>query len=125
MLFRSRDANEHLLTIVQIETEAAVNCLEDMAAVPGVDMLYMGPGDLSTALGVPGQVEHPRVLAVAERLVEACRKHGKIAGSHFVGTSMLEKLHQRGMQFGGFGAAVRMLQFGIAEMADRAREVLK
>ncbi len=120
-----REANENLLTIVQIETQKAVDCLDELAAVPGVDMLYMGPGDLSIALGVPGQVEHPRILAVAERLVEACRTHGKIAGSHFVGTSMLEKLHQCGMQFGGFGAAVRMLQFGIGEMADRARAVLK
>ena len=118
------DANEQLLTIVQIETQEAVDRIDEIAAVPGVDVLYLGPGDLSVAIGIPGQVEDPRVIEVAERIVRACEQHGKIAGSHFVNASMLEKVHACGMQLGGFGAAVRMLQFGIEEMAQRARSVL-
>lgn len=119
-----QDANRELLTIVQIETREAVDQIDEIAAVPGVDMLYLGPGDLSVALGVPGQVEDSRVIEVAERIVAACKRHEKIAGSHFVSTEMLKKLDACGMQLGGFGAAVRMLQFGIGEMAQRARSVL-
>ena len=118
------NTNEQHLTIVQIETQEAVDRIDEIAAVPGVDALYLGPGDLSVALGIPGQVEDPRILEVAERIVAACKEHGKIAGSHFVSTSMLEKIRARGMQLGGFGAAVRMLQFGVEEMAQRARSVL-
>ena len=118
------DANEQLLTIVQIETQEAVDRIDEIAAVPGVDVLYLGPGDLSVALGIPGQVEDPRVVEVAEQIVRACEQHSKIAGSHFVNASMLKKIHACGMQLGGFGAAVRMLQFGIEEMAQRARSAL-
>ena len=118
------NTNEQHLTIVQIETQEAVDRIDEIAAVPGVDALYLGPGDLSVALGIPGQVEDPRILEVAERIVAACKEHGKIAGSHFVSTSMLEKIRACGMQLGGFGAAVRMLQFGVEEMAQRARSVL-
>jgi 4-hydroxy-2-oxoheptanedioate aldolase len=117
-------ANEQLLTIVQIETEAAVERLDEFSAAPGVDALYLGPGDLSVALGVPGQVDHPRVLDVAARIVAACRRHGKIAGSHFVNVEMLTELRRCGMQLGGFGAAVRMLQFGLGELGARARTQL-
>ena len=94
------NTNEQHLTIVQIETQEAVDRIDEIAAVPGVDALYLGPGDLSVALGIPGQVEDPRVLEVAERIVAACKEHGKIAGSHFVGTSMLEKIRACGMQLG-------------------------
>ena len=112
------------MTIVQIETEAAVERLDEFAAAPGVDALYLGPGYLSVALGVPGQVDHPRVLDVAARIVAACRRHGKIAGSHFVNVEMLTELRRCGMQLGGFGAAVRMLQFGLGELGARARTQL-
>ncbi len=120
-----QQVNEAMLTIVQIETLEAVEQVDEIAAMPGVDVLYLGPGDLSIALGVPGQVDHPLILEAAERIVAACRMHGKIAGSHFVSTSMLEKVYARGMQMGGFGAAVRMLQFGISGMGKQARAVLK
>ncbi|MFT5375309.1 MAG: 2-keto-3-deoxy-L-rhamnonate aldolase RhmA [Candidatus Latescibacterota bacterium] len=120
-----RAANEQLLTIVQIETEAAVERLDEFAATPGVDVLYLGPGDLSVALGVPGQVDHPRVMEVAERIVAVCRQHGKIAASHFVSVEMLGELRRRGIQLGAFGAAVRMLQYGIGELGSQARDLLK
>ncbi len=68
----------------------------------------------------PGQVGHPRVLEVVERIVAACRQHGKIAASHFVSVEMLAELRRCGMQLGGFGAEVRILQFGLGELGTRA-----
>jgi 2-keto-3-deoxy-L-rhamnonate aldolase RhmA len=48
--------------------------------VPGVDVVHIGSSDLSSDLGVPGQNTHPKVLAALERVVAACRKHGKVPG---------------------------------------------
>ena len=119
------EANGELLTIVQIETSAAVERVDEIAAVAGVDMLYMGPGDLSVALGVPGQVTHPQVLAAAAEIGKACQKHGKIAGSHFTHPEALPELHKRGVRFVGFGAVVRMVQQSVIDAGAAARQVLE
>ncbi len=72
--------NDNTLLIVMIESVAALACVEDIAAVPGVDVLHIGSSDLSSDLGVPGEQTHPKVKAAFERIVAACRKHGKIPG---------------------------------------------
>ena len=54
-----QNANSHLFTIVQIETHTAIDHLEEIATVDGVDVLFVGPLDLSVSLGVPDQFDHP------------------------------------------------------------------
>jgi 2-keto-3-deoxy-L-rhamnonate aldolase RhmA len=72
--------NAATLLIVMIENRGALDNVEAIAAVPGVDIVHMGSNDLATDLGVPGELTHPKVLAGVERLVAACRKHGKTPG---------------------------------------------
>ena len=72
--------NDNTLLILMIESVAALDCVEEIAAVPGVDVLHIGSSDLSSDLGVPGETTHPKVKAAFERIVAACRKHGKIPG---------------------------------------------
>jgi 2-keto-3-deoxy-L-rhamnonate aldolase RhmA len=79
-----RDANENVPVIVQIEHERAVANLEAIAAVRGVDGLFIGPYDLSGSMGLTGQFEHPRVRAALERFLSVCRGAGKAAGMHLV-----------------------------------------
>lgn len=68
------------LLILMIESRAALANVEAIAAVPGVDVIHVGTNDLSTDLGYPGELTHPEVLGAIERVVRACRAHGKIAG---------------------------------------------
>jgi len=78
---KARDElNENTLLIVMVETLAALENVEEIAAVPGVDVVHIGSSDLSSDLGVPGQNMHPKVLGALERVVAACRKHGKVPG---------------------------------------------
>ncbi len=78
---QSREAlNDNTLLIVMIESLAALENVDAIAAVPGVDIVHIGSSDLSSDLGVPGQNTHPKVLEALERVVAACRKHGKIPG---------------------------------------------
>lgn len=72
--------NDSTLLIVLIESLAGVENVQEIAAVPGVDVVHIGSSDLAADLGVPGQNMHPEVLAALRRVVAACRKHGKIAG---------------------------------------------
>ena len=118
------EANRNLLTIVQIETRAAAELVDEIAAVEGVDMLYVGPSDLSVALGHPGQLDHPEVLDVVDRVGRACREQGKLAGAHFSSPDDLEDLIGRGIQFLGFGSIERMLIVGVADRGQSARQAI-
>lgn len=71
-----RQANQQRWIAVQIETREAVDQLDQIAAVPGVDLLFVGPGDLACNLGVPGQPLHPDCIAALERVVAASHNSG-------------------------------------------------
>lgn len=72
------DANT--LITVMIETPKAVKNAEAIAAVPGIDCLLVGASDLSMELGIPGQTGHEKVQAAVDKVIAACKKHGKWPG---------------------------------------------
>jgi 2-keto-3-deoxy-L-rhamnonate aldolase RhmA len=76
-----RLANKQVGVIVQIETPQAVEQLEAIAAVPGVDALFIGPGDLSGAMGFVGQLTHPAVMDVMTQCVRRAKAVGKPIGT--------------------------------------------
>jgi 2-keto-3-deoxy-L-rhamnonate aldolase RhmA len=65
--------------VVQIEEPEVVPHIDEIAAMPGVDVLFVGPGDLSLGYGNPAQYDAPEVTAVVRAVAEACRRHGKHA----------------------------------------------
>jgi 2-keto-3-deoxy-L-rhamnonate aldolase RhmA len=79
-----KNANEDTLVIVQIEHIDAVNNIEEILSVKGIDGTFIGPYDLSMSLGIPGQLTHPSVIAAKEKVLKATLNHGLIAGIHFV-----------------------------------------
>ena len=78
------NANDDSLLIVQIEHKDAVENIEEILSVPGIDGTFIGPYDLSMSLGVPGQLDHPKVLRSQERVLDVTLSHGLVAGTHFV-----------------------------------------
>lgn len=75
-----RQANERTMVIAQIETERGLERVEEIAAVEGVDVLWVGQFDLSSFLGIPGRFDDPRFDAAMRRVAEVARRHGKAAG---------------------------------------------
>ncbi len=71
------EANRETLLIVMIETPQALANLDDIAAVAGVDMLFMGPGDLSLRLGSTSAITDAKILAAVKQMAAACAHHGK------------------------------------------------
>jgi 2-keto-3-deoxy-L-rhamnonate aldolase RhmA len=80
----ARTANDETAVILQVEHIKAIENLEGIAAVEGVDALFVGPYDLSGSLGAPGELEHPKVLAALERFRTICRERGMAMGLHLV-----------------------------------------
>jgi 4-hydroxy-2-oxoheptanedioate aldolase len=73
-------ANGEIAGIVQIESAQAVAEVDAIAAVPGVDALFVGPNDLSHSLGVPGDLDAPVFRDAVQRVLAAAREHGRAAG---------------------------------------------
>ncbi len=74
-----RASHERTMVIAQIETEHGLENVDAIAAVDGVDVLWVGHFDLSNFMGIPGRFDDPRFDAAMRRVVEACRRHGKAA----------------------------------------------
>lgn len=72
--------NDDIVGIVQIESPGALEAADEIASIDGVDVLFVGPADLSHSLGVPGQFANERYQSALRRVVDACRAHGKAAG---------------------------------------------
>lgn len=96
------EANRDVLVLIQIELEGAVAIAEKIAATEGVDGLYVGPGDLSVDLGVPGQWNAPVLQAAIKKVVKACHKHGKIVACHADRIEDMPKLREMGVQMFGY-----------------------
>ena len=75
-----QDANRETFLAVQIETPLALENVEAIAAVPGVDVLFLGPGDMSLRLGCSPSVNDPQMMEVQKKIAAAAKKHGKAWG---------------------------------------------
>lgn len=102
-------ANERAVGIVQIETTGAMEDLDAIAATPGADVLFVGPQDLSYALGVPRRFDEPVFQAALDRVVEACRAHGKVAGILTNDRAGAEAYLARGFGFIAIGSDATLL----------------
>lgn len=111
--------NEHLFVAVMLETPAALEQADAIAAVPGVDGVMIGTNDLAAELGLAGQFGHDRIERAYATLVAACRRHGKHAGMGGIYDHVLmEKYLRMGVRFllGGSDTAL-MLAAGKARTA--------
>src|SRR6185312_13940772 len=70
-------ANDEVFLALQVEDRECVECVDEIAALPGVDLLFVGPGDLSISYGVPFQFDHPLVLKAIDKVAEAAERAGK------------------------------------------------
>lgn len=77
----TNEANDETFVAVQIETLGALEQVNQIAAIDGVDLLFLGPADMSQALGCIGEVNHQSVWEAVEAIAAACRRHGKPWGT--------------------------------------------
>lgn len=111
------DSNSERVVLHQIEDPEAVDQIEAIAEIDGVDGLFFGPGDFSLALGVPGELQHPEVRKVREKVATIARRHGKIAAT-VCGREQIKDYASMGYNVLSVGAdVVALAQYADAAMA--------
>jgi 2-keto-3-deoxy-L-rhamnonate aldolase RhmA len=91
--------NREILAAVKVETARGVANVDEIAAVPGLDAILIGPTDLSTSLGIPGQYDHPRLGEAMDRIIAACKRNGVAGGPHVSTAEAVETWANRGATF--------------------------
>jgi 2-dehydro-3-deoxyglucarate aldolase/4-hydroxy-2-oxoheptanedioate aldolase len=115
--------HEELLTIVQIESQTALDEVEAIAAVDGVDVLFVGPTDLSHALGIPGDIDHPAYVAAVERVGRACAEAGKTAGVLVWRPEDVARYTPFGYRFFALASEANILDRAVRDELEAARRV--
>ncbi len=93
-----KNANEQILVMVQIETPQAVENIEEILSVEGLDGVFVGPMDLSCSMGHFGDPSHPDVQAAIRKVEEAAKKSDKFLGTVSGGIQQAQALYDRGYQ---------------------------
>ena len=117
--------NERLLGVFQVESPEAVAAADDLAAIPGVDVLFVGPADLSHAMGIPGRFADPAFVAALDAVAAACRAHSKAAGILLADATEVPAYRDRGYGFIGVGSDSGWVRLGARAQAAAAREALR
>jgi 2-keto-3-deoxy-L-rhamnonate aldolase RhmA len=113
-------ANSETMVIVQIETREAVENIDALLAVPGVDAALMGPADLSVALGAM-DIAHPNVTESIQRVVDAAKRRGLPSGTHVGDLAMLKTWRDRGMRLLMYSYDFGLIMDGAAKTIKELR----
>ncbi|MCY4107844.1 MAG: aldolase/citrate lyase family protein [Chloroflexi bacterium] len=112
------EQNREMLVAVKVESGTGIDNVDEIASVPGLDAIIIGPGDLSATLGIPGQTDHPDVIDCIERMLAATKRHG-IAGGPHVSTP------EKAAHWVEKGATFMSLNFDGAMLLDTSQRVIE
>lgn len=109
------------MVIVIIERPGAVEQIEEIAAVPGLDVLFMGLNDLSYGYGVPGKLDAPVMQSAVKRVVAAARRNGIAVGGPAGSPSEMKRLIGEGFQFIQGPSDLALMQMAVREFFRSVR----
>jgi 2-dehydro-3-deoxyglucarate aldolase/4-hydroxy-2-oxoheptanedioate aldolase len=118
-------ANSEVLGVIQIESATAVGNAEAIAALDGVDVLFVGPRDLSHDLGVPGDLTAPAFTEAIEHVLTVSRRHGKACGLLVADGAAAARRLEQGWSFVGIGSDSTLLAAAVTAEFGQARTAIK
>jgi 2-dehydro-3-deoxyglucarate aldolase/4-hydroxy-2-oxoheptanedioate aldolase len=113
--------NDNVLVVLQIETQTALERCDELLAVPGIDVVMVGPADLSISLGVGGQFDHPKMIEAITTVIECCRRHQIHPGIQTRMVRMARFWAQQGMRFVGCGNDLSFLWEKVRDTVQELR----
>lgn len=102
-------ANDNVVSIIHIEGLEGIENLEEILSVDGIDIIFLGPYDLSQSCGVPGQVHHEKVVNSMKDAVKLARKHGKAVGTFTESVENAKKWKDIGVQYISYAVDVGLI----------------
>lgn len=114
-----RAANDQTLLIAQLESQPAIEAADAIARVPGIDVLMIGPGDLSVSAGIPYQFDHPLIAEAFRRVAAAAQNAGKWWGTVSGSPEHTQRLLDQGARFICHGADLIMVKQGMELIQQR------
>jgi 4-hydroxy-2-oxoheptanedioate aldolase len=115
-------ANDEVTMIAQIETGLAIDNVREIASVSGVDVLFIGPLDLTVNLGIAKQFDHPDMRRARAKVVDACREFGKAAGILLSSESQIDETVAEGFRFVALGSDGAAAASGLARIAGTLKK---
>ena len=109
------EANERTILLTQIESELGVTNIDEILAVNGVDVAFVGPNDLTQSLGIMGQTDHTKYLEAIDKIIATAKKHKKFSGIHVMSTTALQGYMAKGMTCNLWSNDVTMLMASARE----------
>lgn len=112
-------ADAHVLTVCVIEEAKAVERIDEIAALPGIDVLFIGTSDLSFSLGLRGRQDEPAVEAAIQTVVAAARRHGKFLGRPATTPAQVLKYGEQGFQFLQSISEIELMMLGAEQILHK------
>ncbi len=117
-------ANNETFIMVQIEDAEAVDEIEAIAAVPGIDIIFIGPADLSQSLGCPGDFRNGKIRDAIKRTVAACEAEGKWCGTSGLDLEYMRELLDIGVRFLTVTSDFGMIRKGVASALEQCAQLV-
>jgi 4-hydroxy-2-oxoheptanedioate aldolase len=111
-------ANEETFLVIQLEEQSAVDQAEAIAALPGVDVLMLGPADFTVLSGIPGQFDHPKVQTAVEKIAKAAKNQGKDWGMPSFSAEHAKELLSLGARLHFHHSDITLLRKGLLSFRD-------
>jgi 4-hydroxy-2-oxoheptanedioate aldolase len=115
-------ANAQICLLLQVETKRGLENLEQIASVEGVDGVFIGPGDLSAALGYLGQPNHPEIVKVIDDMILRIKNAGRAPGILTGDAELAQRYIDRGCLFAAVGSDIGLLARGADQLAAKFRD---
>ena len=109
-------ADQNVLVVAMVEDKSALSCIDQIAATPGIDVLFIGTSDLSFSLGLRGQQDHPDLQEAVDTIAASARKHGKFLGRPGRTAAEIKQFREQGFLFFMTGTELDLMAGGAAEL---------
>jgi len=116
-----QELNENTIIVIQIEKKRAIESIDDLVSVDGVDAALIGPYDLSISLGVPGEFDSPLLNEAIQKVVDACKKHGVASGTHVRDMDSLLFWRDHGMRLLTYSSDVGLIMSSASDAISRIK----
>jgi len=117
------EANSDLLRIIQCETEQAVKVIDSVASLEHLDMIFIGPNDLSISLGVPGDKFHPKMVEAVDKVLASCKKFNKPVGIFVASPEEAKTRIEQGFTFIAYSMDIRIFIAAVKDITAKLREL--